>query len=251
VIDQKAKPLFRVDRADAVHWLNGLDASSIDLMITDPPYESLEKHRSIGTTTRLKRSKASSNEWFPIFPNTRFKEFFDAAYRVMRRNTHLYLFCDPDTLLHAIPAGQAAGFRYWKPLVWNKLVLGMGYHYRRQYEFILFFEKGKRRLSDLSIPDVLAAKRVASGYPTEKPVELIRTLVRQSSERGETVCDPFCGSGSTGVAAGLEGRSHLGSDVADTAVALSLKRLQAAQSADLPLREALDSVPVTEFQTSN
>lgn len=38
----------------------------------DPPYESLEKHRAIGTTTRLKHSKASSNDWFTIFPNARF-----------------------------------------------------------------------------------------------------------------------------------------------------------------------------------
>ncbi|MBF4437561.1 site-specific DNA-methyltransferase, partial [Vibrio anguillarum] len=44
---------------DAVTWLSTLDAASVDLLITDPPYESLEKHRKIGTTTRLKVSKAS------------------------------------------------------------------------------------------------------------------------------------------------------------------------------------------------
>ena len=55
-------------RSNAMRWLDGLDASSVDLLITDPPYESLEKHRAIGTTTRLKQSKTSSNLWFTIFP---------------------------------------------------------------------------------------------------------------------------------------------------------------------------------------
>ncbi|HMA92069.1 MAG TPA: hypothetical protein VKP30_05245, partial [Polyangiaceae bacterium] len=58
-------------RGDAVTWLLGLPEHSADLVITDPPYESLEKYRAIGTTTRLKHSKASSNDWFPIFPNAR------------------------------------------------------------------------------------------------------------------------------------------------------------------------------------
>ena len=45
----------------------------------------------------------------------------------------------------------------------------MGYHYRSRYEFILFFEKGKRRLNDLGIADIIEAPRVHGGYPTEKP----------------------------------------------------------------------------------
>jgi len=50
----------KLARADAVTWLRTLPAASVDLVITDPPYEALEKHRAIGTTTRLKVSKASS-----------------------------------------------------------------------------------------------------------------------------------------------------------------------------------------------
>ena len=43
---------------DAVDWLRDQPAESLDLLITDPAYESLEKHRAVGTTTRLKHSKA-------------------------------------------------------------------------------------------------------------------------------------------------------------------------------------------------
>ena len=47
--------------------------------------------------------------------------------------------------------------------------MGMGYHYRARYELVLFFEKGKRKLNDLSIPDVLEFKRVRNGYPRRSP----------------------------------------------------------------------------------
>lgn len=47
------QPGFQVARGDAVDWLRTLPTGAVDLLITDPPYESLEKHRAIGTTTRL------------------------------------------------------------------------------------------------------------------------------------------------------------------------------------------------------
>jgi site-specific DNA-methyltransferase (adenine-specific) len=77
--------------SDAVDWLRAQPAESIDLLVTDPAYESLEKHRAIGTTTRLKHSKGSSNDWFAVFPNARFGELFAEAFRALKRNTHLYL----------------------------------------------------------------------------------------------------------------------------------------------------------------
>ena len=64
-----AFPRVLLRHADAVEWLRELADASVDLIVTDPPYESLEKHRAVGTTTRLKHSKASSNDWFDIFPN--------------------------------------------------------------------------------------------------------------------------------------------------------------------------------------
>ncbi len=60
-------------RQDALIWLKSQGSLSADLIVTDPPYELLEKHRAIGTTTRLKNSKSSSNNWFPIIPNHLFE----------------------------------------------------------------------------------------------------------------------------------------------------------------------------------
>ena len=169
-------------------------------------------------------SKGSSNEWFGIFPNSRFEDLFREIFRVLRKNTHFYLFCDPETAFIAKPIVENVGFKFWKPIVWDKKQIGMGYHYRSRYEFILFFEKGKRRLHDLGVADILEEKRVRNGFPTEKPVALLRTLVSQSSELGELVIDPFTGSGSTGVAALKLERNFAGNDVSERAIELARSR---------------------------
>jgi site-specific DNA-methyltransferase (adenine-specific) len=211
-----------------VTWLQSLPGESVDLVVTDPAYESLEKHRALGTTTRLKHSKASSNDWFKIFPNARFDDLFVALHRVLRADAHLYLCCDQETMFHAKPAGERAGFKFWKPLVWDKKQIGMGYHYRARYEFVLFFEKGKRRLNDLGIADVIEAPRVHNGYPTEKPVKLSEVLIAQSTAEGEVVADPFMGSGSAGVAAMQLNRRFWGNDISGEAVAVTRSRLDAS-----------------------
>ena len=120
---------------------------------------------------------------------------------MLKPNSHFYLFCDAETMFVAKPKAEAAGFKFWKPLIWDKLKIGMGYHYRARYECVLFFEKGKRKLHDLGVADIIQAPRVNNGYPAEKPPKVAEVLVTQSSEPGALVIDPFMGSGSTGVAA--------------------------------------------------
>jgi site-specific DNA-methyltransferase (adenine-specific) len=223
-----SRPRYRIDRGDAVTWLCGLPDASVDLVITDPPYESLEKHRAIGTTTRLTHSKASSNDWFQIFPNARFEDLFREVWRVLRDDTHFYLLCDAETMFVAKPTAERVGFKFWKPIVWNKVSIGMGYHYRARYEMILFFEKGKRKLADLAISDIIDAPRIRNGYPAEKPVAVSEVLVTQSSEPSEVVVDPFMGSGSAGVAAVKNGRHFWGNDLCAEAVAITEARLKEA-----------------------
>ena len=241
-VSTPARKLFDLSTLDAVEWLRRQPAESIDLIVTDPAYESLEKHRAVGTTTRLKHSKASSNDWFTVFPNARFGELFAEAFRVLKRNTHLYLFCDAETMFIAKPQAEQAGFHFWKPLVWDKQTIGMGYHYRARYEFMLFFEKGKRRLNNLGIADVIAVPRVHRGYPAEKPPAVSEVLIHQSSAIGDLVADPFMGSGSVGVAALRAGRTFAGTDLNPEAVRLTADRLaqfgHGRVPADLPAAPA-------------
>ncbi len=155
-----AEPPVSLFNLDCIAWLQSLPSASVDLVVTDPAYESLEKHRKVGTTTRLKHSKSSSNDWFSIFPNERFGGLFVELYRVLKPDRHCYMYCDAETMFVVKPIAEAAGFRFAKPLVWDKQRIGMGYHYRARYEFVLFFEKGKRALNDLGQADVIVEKRV-------------------------------------------------------------------------------------------
>jgi len=143
----------------------------------------------------------------------------------LKKDAHFYLFCDPETMFVAKPIGEAAGFKFWKPLIWRKDRIGMGYHYRALYECVLFFEKGKRKLNDLGISDVIDARRIVGGYPAEKPPEVSEVLVTQSTEAGQLVIDPFCGSGSVGVAAVRNGRDFAGNDLCAEAVDITRRRM--------------------------
>lgn len=230
---------FNLHQQDAVDWLRSLPDASVDLIVTDPPYESLEKHRRIGTTTRLKNSKASSNAWFKIFPNDRFEDLFTECYRVLKNHRHFYLFCDAETMFVVKPIAESVGFRFWKPLIWDKEKIGMGYHYRSRYEMILFFEKGKRKLNDLSIADVIECPRIFRGYPTEKPVPVSEILIQQSTQAGELIVDPFMGSGSVGLAALRQGRSFLGNDICSEAVTISQQRLTEFLSPEITILNLL------------
>ena len=218
-------PDGRVVVSDAFDLLRSLAAASVDLVVTDPPYESLQIHRARGTTTRL------TTNWFVTVSNQRLPELLREVARVLRDDRHFYLFCDEVTAdvikqqqgvgAARLPNGArrcACGLTYWKEILWAKTTLdasrirgGTGYHYRAASERILFFEKGKRALNDLGVPDVLMAARAGVPGPAVKPASLVRTLIAQSSAPGELVVDPFCGSGVVGVEArALERRFLLG-----------------------------------------
>jgi len=221
--------MYDVHQGDAFEWLRAMPAESVDLFLTDPPYQSLEKHRARGTTTRLKQSKGSSNEWFSVIGDDRMPELLREAYRVLRPDRHAYVFCDPDTLFVLRPAAQAAGFEFRRIIVWDKARAGMGYGYRRQTEFVIYLRKGNRQVADLGVSDLIRCPGIRGGYPTEKPVPLLETLIFQSTQRGELVIDPFMGSGSAGVAAIGLGCSFRGCDISPRSLALAQERLAEAE----------------------
>ena len=179
------EPRFQLTRGDAVAWLRTLPSESIDLVVTDPPYESLEKHRAIGTTTRLKHSKASSNDWFAIFPNARFAELFAEVYRVLKKNTHFYLFCDPETMFVAKPLAEAAGFKFWKPL---DLGQSSGSAWATTTARATSASCSSRRASGSSTTSASRTSsqrpRIIGGYPAEKPPQVSEVLIRQSTRAG-------------------------------------------------------------------
>jgi hypothetical protein len=110
-------------------------------------------------------------------------------------------------------------------VVTHNCSIGMGYHYRARYECVLFFEKGKRKLHDLGIADIIQSKRINGGYPAEKPPDVSEVLIKQSTDTGALVIDPFMGSGSVGVAAIRNGRDFRGNDLCQEAMEITKERL--------------------------
>lgn len=178
----------QIQQKDAVELLRSLPAESVDLIVTDPAYAALEKHRvkpngkPRGTTTRL--SESSNNAWFEIFSDHRYPEFFDACMDVLAPNSHLYVMsaADHDQIDVMVRAARAAGFRFWKSIVWDKMRAGMGYHWRASHEVILFFEKGKRRLNNLGWPDVLKESAMFTTEMTMMTASILKNAVEAYNE---------------------------------------------------------------------
>jgi DNA modification methylase len=94
------------------------------------------------------------------------------------------------------------------------------------------------------IPSLSGAHRERLGYPTQKPIALMERILSASSGKGEIVLDPFCGCGTTLVAAQRLGRQWIGIDISPTAVDLMKRRLTKEGAAEVKLV----GMPVTEDQ---
>lgn len=94
-------------------------------------------------------------------------------------------------------------------------------------EIILAKEKKGVPLSDVwDIPFLNPKANERVGYPTQKPVSLLQQIIKIGSDEGDIVLDPFCGSGTTCVAAKSLNRNYIGFDISEDAVKLTNLRLE-------------------------
>jgi len=108
-------------------------------------------------------------------------------------------------------------------IVWVKSQMGMGHGYRHQHEFLAYW--GSRSFPDQS--DVWEASRSHEGlHPCMKPVELCARAIENSSAPGDTIFDPFLGSGTTLIAAQQTGRVCYGIEIEPRYVDVTIRRWQ-------------------------
>jgi len=240
---------IKLYQQDALEFLKTLPSASVDCIITDPAWESLQKWREVGTTTRLgghhDPTKRREEMWFPTFADTLVPTMLKECGRVLKPGRHFYCFCDY-TSLKLLVASAPLLWQYEKPLVWDKVAPGMGYHYRAQHEFVWFAVRAgghETHVHDKGLADVLRAKRIVGGYPTEKPVELCRTFIMQSTEPGELVMDCFFGSGPVAVACAELDRSFVGCDSESRAVLWAKDRVLPIHDIEVTLKEGAEIPP--------
>lgn len=228
--------IHNVCRMDAIEFLRTLDESSIDLVVTDPAYNGMNQHLSLGKGRIVGEynQRGDGEKWFSEFDDneTNYRLFLHECHRVLKTSGSIFLMFDPYSL---ITLGQLLReyFSVKNLITWDKMAIGMGHNFRRQTEFIMYATKGKAKLVRRDVSDVWRIKRVHKPeYPTQKPVELFEAMIASTighnSSPSITVCDPFMGSGSSAVATIRQGCSYAGSDIAESAISITNQRIQAA-----------------------
>jgi site-specific DNA-methyltransferase (adenine-specific) len=222
-----------IRQQDCIAFLRSLPDASVDLIVTDPAYSGMNQHMQFGHGRIVGHYRKPGNaRWFAEFsddPDT-YRTFLAECRRVLRDNRHVYIMFDSFSLL-SLGALVREFFDVKCVIVWDKVHLGMGHYFRRRHEQIVFASKGHRKLVRRDLPDVWTVQRIhRRAYPTQKPVRLFELMLEASAEPGFLVCDPFCGSGSSAVAALRAGCDFMGTDSDARAVTLARSRCDAVLS---------------------
>ena len=180
-----------------------------DLIVTDPPYKTTKRGLSKNTTTGgLVRSELGRQGKIFKHNDVKADEYIPELYRILKEGSHCYIMTNHVNLYEILTVAQDSGFHFIKSLIWDKGNKIMGQCYMSQFEYILFFRKGKHKkinncgTSDiLSIPNKKMKDNDGKNYhDTEKPVELMKILIENSSNEGDLVVDPFVGIGAVPIA---------------------------------------------------
>jgi len=193
---------------DALKGLQSLPDQSVDLIITDPPYGTLEGSagdKGLGHTEYSDRNFSDNDDDVLELLSATIPEM----HRVLRHGCHLYLFCGigrkTKVNFNSIAgiAEEAGFFVRTLPLIWCKANI-QGFkppftHWPLAYEAILFATTGKREPTNIPQADFLLHQPISGPHKKhrfEKPVPLIQSLIKVSGVAEGRLLDPFCGGGS-------------------------------------------------------
>jgi DNA modification methylase len=186
-----------------------------DLVVTDPPYllttgGDTESHKALGGWIG-----GNKNDGRPVVCNITWDEVMTAVFGALGDHADAYVMANDKNVILAWNAAIMAGFDFHNLLVWDKRTAVMNRWYMKNCEFVLYLWKGNAKtIRDPSSKQLCTVPNATdSSHPTVKPVELMAHYIRNSSDRGGLVLDPFMGVGSTGVAAMREGRQFIGIEI--------------------------------------
>lgn len=186
---------------DCLDIMSGLQSGSVDFILTDPPY--LARYRDRSGRSLVNDDNAN---WL--------EPAFAEMYRLLKRNAFAVSFYGwPKTDLF-FRAWKKAGFRISGHLIFRKRYASSTRYLRYRHEGAYLLVKGNPAFPAAPLDDVLDWTYTGNRlHPTQKPVGILRSVIEAFSESGDTVLDPFAGSGSTLAAAMLCGRNYLGIEI--------------------------------------
>jgi len=220
-----------------------LEDESAQVVVTDPPY-GIAYHSN---HYKDKNPHAPvTNDWnFQIAP------LFRQLGRVLRDGGAAYVFSRWDVYPLWMPAIVSTGLKLSNVIVWVKNNHSAGDltgNFGGKYEVILFLTKGRHRIRGKRFTNVWEADRVVHTkllHPTQKPVSLYQRAIEASSDEGDLVIDPCCGSGTIGEAARSCGRRFIGFDLDPKMVVISQSRL------GMPVTVEITDAPEPEFSPTD
>ena len=204
----------------------------VNCIITDPPYKITARGRGEkGTTTSggMFEKKGVNNGKIFKTNDLEIEDWLPKLWDLLDEQSHCYIMTNNKNITNYLKVidemhfnnDKKQKFHFIKNLIWVKDNKIMGQTYMSQFEYIIMLRRGgHKRINHCGTPDVLQFpnKKMKNEdgktiHDTEKPVDLMKVLVENSSNEGDTIFDPFMGIGSTGVASMELERKFIGMEL--------------------------------------
>jgi ParB/RepB/Spo0J family partition protein len=213
---------------DSLVWLANAPSEAFDVILTDPPYGMGADE--FGDSGGLAAGEHGYKDDYETFMRCNTALAFE-GFRVAKAQAHMYCFCDFDKFHQVKALMVEAGWNVFRtPLIWLKKS-GMRAPWpeqgpQRKYETILYAVKGKRNVLKMG-GDVLDYPPDTNlGHAAQKPVALFADLLARSARPGDTVLDPFSGSGPIFAAAHALKVKATGVELDAASYAIGVKRIE-------------------------
>lgn len=217
----------KIFHQDCLEGMKSIPDGSVDLVVTDCPYrivsggctKSVLEYTECGGIFNKRTEKRT--DWVDdvrtgkMFADNdiKFSQWLPEIYRVLKPQSHCYIMVNSRNLKDLQIEAEKVGFKFHNLLIWDKGNATPNRWYMQAHECILFLRKGKAfNINNLGtstllrVPNIIGTKL----HPTEKPIELMRIMIENSTQQGDIVLDPFMGSGTTAVACLNTNRHYIG-----------------------------------------
>lgn len=222
---------------DCLDVMRGIPDASIDAVITDPPYAlNGETGKSVQHIGRKNPIRLSFGEWDNDID---WDKFYKQVSRILKPNGTIYTFASHKTFGDIFKAMNSTFYRT-NFFVWHKpnpAIQIRKTSYLSSCELILWSHGEGHTFNFSNQSDmhnhwegIYPMGREKNGHPTQKPIALIERFVKTSSNEGDTILDPFMGSGTTGVACVKLNRDFIGIEINPQYYAIAQRRIQEAQA---------------------
>lgn len=232
---------------DCIQGMKKLPDNSIDLIVTDCPYHIVaggcsnipRKDEPSGIFNRRNTFTQKNAKSGKLFDNNdvEFKEWLPEIYRIVKPNSHVYIMINARNLKELQSECEKVGFKFQQLIVWNKGNATPNRYYLNSCEFILMLRKGNaRNINNMGTKNILSIPNIRGNktHPTEKPVDLMKILIENSSNENDIVLDPFFGTGSTLIACVNTHRHYIGYEIDNNYFDIACQRLDEVEEA-IPL----------------